>query len=552
MDEQATERQIRLFTEEYIEKLFYFCLRKTGDRHEAEDLASEIGLCVLRALRGGTVPDRLSAWIWQIARNRYSRWAERKRLASRRNAGEETDAADPEDDAPTAEALLVRREELLLLRRELAFISSDYRSIVVAYYIEDRKVKDIAAALGLPEGTVTSKLHRARKILKEGMSMAREFGPLSYRPENIGFVMNGKSGHAGEPWIYLRRALCKNLLLAAYRNPSTAEELAIELGVALPYTEDELGELVDAELMKKNGSRYETNLFIVSAEAQDKINRHLTEITPALTRALIEALEYKTAYRDRACPGWHEGYQSYEDMKWSLLMLAVDRNEWAAIEQAVGRVENPPHLGKWGHTPRPNGGEWDLLGMEEYRGSRPAFVGLHGALDVSGDSCEEEVNFGQFKFQYRKIAERTPQFLSYQQGLALKRIVLGQEEQVPESLLRQLTEYGYLSPTPEGYRPTFCVMRRDKSSPMPSDIRPGYDALKATAVRLAAEHYRFCREVIKREIPDFLRNDPYQIDHACATVCAMRGAVLEEALRIGYLSYDENTASPMLGAYLIL
>ena len=100
---------------------------------------------------------------------------------------------------------------------------------------------------------------------------AREFGKYSYNPENISFVMNGMVGKNREPWNYISRSLCKNILLAAYRNPATAEELAMEVGVALPYMEEELSSLVDATLMKKIGNKYETNFFIVSADAQEKI-----------------------------------------------------------------------------------------------------------------------------------------------------------------------------------------------------------------------------------------------------------------------------------------
>ena len=63
----------------------------------------------------------------------------------------------------SVEERLIRQEELSLLRRELSFVSSDYRNILIAFYIEDRKIQDIAAGANLSEGTVKSKLFRARK-----------------------------------------------------------------------------------------------------------------------------------------------------------------------------------------------------------------------------------------------------------------------------------------------------------------------------------------------------------------------------------------------------
>ena len=78
-----------LFAEEYLGKIFYFCLRKTGNETEAEELSSEISLEVLRALAGGAVPERFSAWVWQISKNRYARWAERKSRSNALFTGEE-------------------------------------------------------------------------------------------------------------------------------------------------------------------------------------------------------------------------------------------------------------------------------------------------------------------------------------------------------------------------------------------------------------------------------------------------------------------------------
>ncbi|MBE6637702.1 MAG: sigma-70 family RNA polymerase sigma factor, partial [Ruminococcaceae bacterium] len=318
------DRLINEFTANYMEKLFYFCLKKTGNHREAEDLTQDIALQIITALNNGTIPTSFSAWVWQIARNRYAVWAKEKHNRNESVTGSDISDYEIEDDSENILDEMIHTEQIALLRRELAFIKSDYRNIVVAYYIENKSVRDIASSLSLSISAVQQRLHRARIILKEGMNMAREFGKLSYSPENIAFVMNGMVGKSGEPWNYISRSLCKNILLAAYRTPSTAEELAMEVGVALPYMEEELSTLVEATLMKKNGNRYETNIFIVSTEAQEKICAHLRGITPELTKAVIEAMEYDIKWRNDNYPEWHEGYQSFEDMKWALLMTETD------------------------------------------------------------------------------------------------------------------------------------------------------------------------------------------------------------------------------------
>lgn len=267
MKDKMIELRLAEFAENYLEKVYYFCLKRTNGSHDAEDLASDISLNIVAALDGGVVPENFSAWVWRIARNRYSVWADSKRRYRESVAG--TDIGDCEiaceDDS--AEDGVIHAEQLALLRRELAFISSDYRDIVVSYYIQDRKIQDIAASAGLSQGTVKSKLFRARKKLKEGMDMAREFGQKSFKPEEVDFTASGNQP-SGLPWKALRRKLPKNILLEASGNPSTIEELAIELGTAIPYMEEEVGLLVEATLLKEVDGKYVTDFFILDKETR--------------------------------------------------------------------------------------------------------------------------------------------------------------------------------------------------------------------------------------------------------------------------------------------
>ena len=546
------DRHINEFAENYMEKLFYFCLKKTGSNIEAEDLTQDIALQIITTLNKGTIPTSFSAWIWQIARNRYSVWAKEKHNRNESVTGSDIGDYEIEDESENILDEMIHTEQMALLRRELAFIKSDYRNIVVAYYIENKSVREIAESLSLSTNTVKSRLLRARQILKEGMDMAREFGKLSYNPENISFINNGLYGANGEPWNYISRSLCKNILLAAYRTPSTAEELAIEVGVALPYMEEELRALVDATLMKKNGNKYETNFFIVSADAQEKINAHLKGITPELTKAVISAMEYEVHWKNENCPGWHEGYQPFEDMKWALLMYQTDVINFDTLDAFNSTRKELPsaNLGKWGHTIRPNEGEWDLLGMESYQGDEPAFVGLHGCVTSPAERDLTEIGFQQFKFMYKRIADKTPASMPYAYAQALVSIAKGETDKLDESVIAYLEKHGYIKKDGECYKPTFLVMFKSKNNAMPPKELEALENLRSVATEIAMRHYLFCREQIHKEIPAFLKEDEYQIDHACANIFELRGAILEEALRQGYISYAENDERKMLGTFL--
>ena len=85
---------------------------------------------------------------------------------------------------------------------------------------------------------------------------------------------------------------------------------------------------------------------------------------------------------------------------------------------------------------------------------------------------------------------------------------------------------------------------------MPPKALETLETLRSVATKIAMRHYLFCREQIHKEIPTFLEEDEYQIDHACANVFNLRGAILEEALRQGYISYADNDERKMLGTFL--
>ena len=95
-------------------------------------------------------------------------------------------------------------------------------------------IRELSDRLNVPCGTVKTRLMRARKLLKEGMDMTKGFGRRSYDPENISFMSSGNQPD-GLPWTKVTRLIPKNILLEASGNPSTAEELAMELRIALPY-----------------------------------------------------------------------------------------------------------------------------------------------------------------------------------------------------------------------------------------------------------------------------------------------------------------------------
>jgi len=327
------------FAENYTEKLFYFCLKKTGCEEEARELTQDIALQILTALNRGTLPGHFPAWVWQIARNRYAAWADAKNRSRRTQTDPE--ALELEDPADRPDELIIRREQLALLRRELAFISAEYREVVVAHYFHQQGVRDIARSLGLSESAVKQRLYRARTIMKEGMNMARTFGTRSYRPEEINYSLNlVRLGEKRQPNSLMEHLLYENIFLEAYGNPSTPEELALELGVALPYMETELAFLARETVLLEQNGRYQTAFPIISAPTQEAIrDAHLTAI-PDITRALAALLDRLDAAFAGMNYRYYGPYTDRENARWPLLLLAFDRLLWWEARQTNAKSQH--------------------------------------------------------------------------------------------------------------------------------------------------------------------------------------------------------------------
>ena len=542
-----------------LEPLFYFAMSRTRDENEASALVSDIAEAVLAALGKGKTPADPQAWVWAVAKNRYARYVKNRIRERERTVSVTMDEGDfdlPDTDETPEERLLLseeeaeKREHLAKLRETLAHIRSDWRQVLVAYYMENRPIREIAASLGLPEGTVKTKLYQSRKYLKEGIFMARTYGKLSYAPENVNFSMSGYTLDQ-RPWSIITHKLHKNILLAAYRTPSTAEDLAMEMGIALPYMEDELEFLVRETLLVKNGDKYETGFMILSADAQAKMQENLAKITPKVTELLTKEVEAEMFSDYTADIVWHGGYVPEADIRWTLLMSEVDYigcQTYNFGDKGMASNEMPK---------RPNG-KWNLLGFEDCKDNLP-FVGQHGAMDSSD---KRPINFSQFKFNWNGIANRTPLHLNYAETETLEAICLGKDlSTVPAEHLTVLMDAGYIVQDGETYKPSLFVFYRQvrqdaleqKKTADPVNHaawEKEWTDLENEAIALVQSHTDFCRGVIAAEVPDFLKDNRFQQNFALSNGVNLRGAVFMEAIRTGWLTYDPETSSQSLGAYI--
>lgn len=139
------------------------CARMTGDPHRGEDLAQEAFARAFARRRDFDPGGRFSTWLWRIALNlchdELRRRSRRGECSLDEFAGEDglevlPDPADPPSPAAAAEA----GERAEVVRRALQRLPAAHRSVVILRHFEGLKFAEIAAVLGIPEGTVKSRM----------------------------------------------------------------------------------------------------------------------------------------------------------------------------------------------------------------------------------------------------------------------------------------------------------------------------------------------------------------------------------------------------------
>jgi RNA polymerase sigma-70 factor (ECF subfamily) len=161
--------------EKHAALVYNLAARLTGNRSDAEDLAQDALLRAVRALPGFRGDSLASTWLYRITVNTWkNRVRSEKRRAFWRTAtlglisGDDGDGPVREPAAPDAplDAGLETEERAAAVQEALMGLDGDDRAIVVLRDVEDRSYGEIGEVLGLREGTVKSRLSRARAKLK--------------------------------------------------------------------------------------------------------------------------------------------------------------------------------------------------------------------------------------------------------------------------------------------------------------------------------------------------------------------------------------------------
>lgn len=272
---------------DYIEKVYIFARARTGSIYDGEDLAQEILLEVVKALKKGTQPHHFNAWFWTIARRKYAQYVQKQKL--HRLSGVLAPHHQAVNQIEQLDEQLADGDDVRAIYRELSRLAKIYRSIMIKHYLEDKSTGEIAEELGIPTGTVKRRLHHGRQLLKRGVTKVTHLtGKRSCMPDTITFWTNGPAENIQG---YLRRQLAKNILSASAQKSVTIDELCGEIGLARPYMEEEVELLEEATLLRKvNQSTYAADLIILDRSLIDELLDEVTALGDSLAPQAYEVL----------------------------------------------------------------------------------------------------------------------------------------------------------------------------------------------------------------------------------------------------------------------
>lgn len=277
---------------EYLSKIYGFAVKKSFSYDEAEELASDIVHEVYNSLLKAEEVVNVEGYIWRISEHTYSKYVMQKKKMQ----GVSIDGME----IPVMDEYFVdsNDEEIVSLRREIAFLSTTRRKIVYSFYFENKTIKSISEELDIPEGTVKWHLNKARNELKEGFLMERKIGRLGLNPkESIGFSHNGSPGTNGGPEYYFSDKLNLNIVYSVYYEAKSREEIAEELGVTPVFIEDKIDYLVaNGFLVPLSGGKYTTYVQFSPENPSLELKDRIRDVKMQVAKMLVE--EYVPLVKD--------------------------------------------------------------------------------------------------------------------------------------------------------------------------------------------------------------------------------------------------------------
>ena len=322
---------------DFLDKIYHFSYQRCNTSFEAEELCSDIVLAVVAAIRKQEQIENFYAFVWTIARRIYADYCENRQaehhVCSIENSDLLLEAKENEIDKLIEDA--AEQEQLNRIFKEISFLSKAYREVMILFYIDELKVKEIATKLHINETTVKQRLFSARNLVKKEVKTMNE---RTYVLKPIKLAISGTGNPLGnDPSSKSERMFSQNLIYLCKDKPKSAKELAEHLCVPMPYIEEELeiqchGENGNYGMLRKlDNGKYAINIHLVDYTEYNQANQIYEKHLPAFCNIIKNTLKQQEE-KILSFP-----YLSKQKDSHFILWSFISRTIWA-FEEKINQV----------------------------------------------------------------------------------------------------------------------------------------------------------------------------------------------------------------------
>lgn len=500
----------------YYDDLMRLAVSKCGSQADAEDLVGDTMLAAFSYINKGGRIEHPKTWLANTLRHKYNDSLRKKyRAPTTVNFEDSFEVPDEEEEYFSSEDAAKIRKEL----NHLAYIN---REVLIRYYFGRQSVSDIAAGLGIPEGTVKSRLATGRSQMKKGFETmeTRE----NYLPGKLYLSNMGSTSPDKKPELLVDDDLiAQNLLILAYEKPITVSDLSKAIGIPAAYIEPIVKKLVDGELMAETDSGKVYTDFLIT-KPQDKlknfkpqldfVDRHFDAIWNVIAKmsAEISGLSFVSAMDSK---------QKTELDRYAVLKALQDFQHYG-----TGKVEAPCF------PKRRDGGRWFAQAVAFDAGynakayneaSEYAIQGGHRTSENFVDDGTRRVRL----YEFDTTLWDCPHRFGGAHDLYFRYIVpllwciytdktIDNDTEIPNefiSYIPSLEKYGLLESTQEKLHVAIPVLKKEEYDEVNVKIRCATESLKAAV----GEDFSAFVSSVKTPVPKHLTSVPELFRYGDAT-----------------------------------
>ena len=169
-DNLMTKEKLEEIIESYGKGIYSFCLKLAGGSDPADDLYQDTWLYAVKTMENLDEGKNVRSYLISVAihlwKNKKRKYAWRKRIAPEEEIVEEKDE-DCEKFGEDNLSICINNEQRTYVNKAVSSLKDKYRIPILLFYKEEMSVGEISEVMGIPEGTVKSRLSYARGLLRK-------------------------------------------------------------------------------------------------------------------------------------------------------------------------------------------------------------------------------------------------------------------------------------------------------------------------------------------------------------------------------------------------